>query len=770
MSTNNLTAAEKRKITLAAKAERGRQEQAAFIAESKVAVGRKAKADANKNAIWKVDQSASRKRALSTAQASETVKKARGTKTASVNEEAAPEVPAAKAKASGRKYVPATIEDSDESAPETKKPVHIDFTKLVPHEAKSARTKVKAVVTKGLKVLSRAKATKTSKETTVTKTVPAGPARVVAESASEEGAVSSEENSDKVNTDQSDDEESVSANEDEFRAEVPHVVLKKAQVAQAESADDSDRDIDMNAKGKVPVHGSAKDLFESDKESIEIDKPRNKGKSRQENFEPESDDTFSDAPKRVAINISDIDMSDPEPVGKRRASVHSRRSSVASWSSGQDLRVPDSDADDDVESYSKPPMKKGKSACRPLRTYGGDDMRLHEAIARGLTTVPLDGVSLDGAPLDDHSRRSSTASLYVMYDPAAEDVNPVPKKARKVSTVRQKQAELERPEVRPVQPAPRQLSKGLMTQLDRIAAGTIDAASHDESSWHISARIMFPAAGKDIGLILQLAETRRDSQWTTGSRQELKVVLRGCIKFIKLSLLFEDAYPAIVSRAGFARSFLLSAVQAPEAIYIKKRLESDLTFASRLADIRFGGQEAPGLYNFASLPASQVKTIVNDLLQDHRYIFPVDPMTSRLKVELPFQHEAIVRVLKKAVFTGPFKTKNLHLFASTSEKHPKRLELPDAMVCLAATAVYGALVEYRATGTQQNIPFTEGAYEDIYRNHMRTLADTRAAAPNALHRVLHTLYNLVTDTTSSTSNAAGSSSILINLVEVPDSD
>ncbi|KAF7364488.1 hypothetical protein MVEN_00317200 [Mycena venus] len=359
----------------------------------------------------------------------------------------------------------------------------------------------------------------------------------------------------------------------------------------------------MNAKGKVPVHGSAKDLFESDKESIEIDKPRNKGKSRQENFEPESDDTFSDAPKRVAIDISDIDMSDPEPVGKRRASVHSRRSSVASWSSGQDLRVPDSDADDGVESYSKPPMKKGKSACRPLRTYGGDDMRLHEAIAKGLTTVPLDGVSLDGAPLDDHSRRSLTASLYVMYDPAAEDVKPVPKKARKVSTARQKQAELERPEVRPVRPATRQLSKGLMTQLDRIAAGTIDAASHDESSWHISARIMFPAAGKDIG--------------HNGQTEELKVVLRGCIEFIKLSLLFEDAYPLIVSRAGFARSYLLSAAQAPEAIYIKKRLESDLTFASRLADIpldrinicqgdfkRFGGQEAPGLYNFASLPAS----------------------------------------------------------------------------------------------------------------------------------------------------------------------
>ncbi|KAF8209625.1 hypothetical protein K438DRAFT_1960630 [Mycena galopus ATCC 62051] len=148
----------------------------------------------------------------------------------------------------------------------------------------------------------------------------------------------------------------------------------------------------------------------------------------------------------------------------------------------------------------------------------------------------------------------------------------------------------------------------------------------------------------------------------------------------------------------------------------------------------------------------------------------MDPVTNHLKSELPFQHEAIVGVLKKAVFTGQFRTKNLHLFASTSTKHPNGCELPDAMVCLATTAVYGALVEYRATGTLQNIPFTEGTYEDIYRNHMKTLSDTRAAAPVALHRVLHQLYNLVTESTAATATATGSSSILINLVEVPESD
>ncbi|KAJ7021903.1 hypothetical protein C8F04DRAFT_1189504 [Mycena alexandri] len=174
--------------------------------------------------------------------------------------------------------------------------------------------------------------------------------------------------------------------------------------------------------------------------------------------------------------------------------------------------------------------------------------------------------------------------------------------------------------------------KGVAIQLDRIAA-----ASRPESEWHISARIMFPAPGKDIGL--------------TSQTEELKAVLLLSIEFIKLSLLFEDAYPAIVSRAGFARFYLLSAAQTPASAHIKDRLETDLNFAARLADIRIAAQEIPGLFRCAHLPPAEVKTIVTDRLQDHRYIFPIDLTINRLKVELPFHHESIVGVLKKAVFT-----------------------------------------------------------------------------------------------------------------------
>ncbi|KAJ6631933.1 hypothetical protein B0H10DRAFT_2206337 [Mycena sp. CBHHK59/15] len=564
-------------------------------------------------------------------------------------------------------------------------------------------------------------------------------AQIVAESVSEEEAVSSDEHSDKVTSDQSDAED-ISPNEDEFRTEVPRVITaKKSKVIQEDSGDESDADIE--------------DLFESHNESNEIDKPHtNKAsKGRQERYEPDSDDTFSDAPKRVLNGDSDIEMPPP------KRSIHSRRSSTSSWPSGCDLHVPDSDTDDaEEEQTTKHALKKKKSAA-PLRAHDSD-VELHEAIAKGLTTVPR----------SIHSPRSSAASSWnlCMADSDADD-----SKSRKVSAARQKQADMEKPEVRsvPSRPDPPKLSKGLTTQLDRIAAASVDAASRPEDSCPISARIMFPAPGKDIGL--------------TDQGEELKAVLRGCIEFIKLSLLFEDSYPAIVSRAGFARAYLISAAQLPASVHIKNRLETDLSFGTRLADIpldrinilrgdlkRLAAQEVPGLFKFALVPAAEAKTIVTDRIQDHCYIFPVDPTTGHLKAELLFRHESIVNVLKKGVFTNTqFKTKNLHLFASTSTKHLHRLELPDAMVCLAATAVYGALVEYRATGNHQKIPFTEGAYKDTYQNHMKTLSDTRASAPVALHKVLHALFNLVTDTTA-VQATVGSSSVLINLVEVPESD
>ncbi|KAJ7730706.1 hypothetical protein DFH07DRAFT_703844, partial [Mycena maculata] len=237
--------------------------------------------------------------------------------------------------------------------------------------------------------------------------------------------------------------------------------------------------------------------------------------------------------------------------------------------------------------------------------------------------------------------------------------------------------------------------------------------------------------------------------------EELQRVLRGSINAVKTGLLFQDSYPPIISRAGFARAYLVSAAEdLPEAVHA---LGKDLKYAAILADIlldrinilrgdikRTAASVVPGYFQFAGLNESNTKELIEKLLKDHRYIFPVDPQTQRLKTEKPFHHPALRAVIKEGVFNRNFKANNMHLFISTSKKHPRQLELPDAMVALAATAVYASLLEYRATGERQTIAFTEGAYEDTYRNHMKILSDTRDAAPIALHKVLHGLYNAVT--------------------------
>ncbi|KAJ7182039.1 hypothetical protein C8R46DRAFT_1068993 [Mycena filopes] len=432
---------------------------------------------------------------------------------------------------------------------------------------------------------------------------------------------------------------------------------------------------------------SADQLFDSDQESIEIDKPRRRRRSV---AEPDSDDDLIGAPPRLPLG--DDERMLHEAIADALVQIpqghHRRHSSGSSWSSGNDLRVPDSEAEDEDE-------------------------------------VPED------------------------------------EKSRTVSAARQKKADLEKPEIRQALSLVKREERE-----DAVDQGPV----RSEASYHASTRIAYPPHGKKDILLNSQSE-------------ELQAVIRTTISNVKRAVVFESAYPPIIARAGFARKYLIvAAEQEPEARHILARLRSDLNFAVVLADIildrinilrgdfkRAAVAVSPGLFKFAGLSEEKTKELVEKLLKDHRYIFPVDPKTGRLMHAKPFLNPVFSAVMKQAVFNRTFKANNMHLFASTSKRHPKDLELPDAMVALTGTAVYASLLEYRATGARQTIAFTEGAYEDTYQNHMKTLADTRDYAPVALHKVLHELFSQVTDG-KTTQPDAGSSSTLINLIEVDESD
>ncbi|KAJ7814322.1 hypothetical protein B0H14DRAFT_3477115 [Mycena olivaceomarginata] len=83
---SKLTPAEKRKLTIAAKAQKEVEENIVFRNQSQVSGGRQAKKDAKKNAVWKADQPVTRKRTASTAEASGPAKKARETKSGTDSE------------------------------------------------------------------------------------------------------------------------------------------------------------------------------------------------------------------------------------------------------------------------------------------------------------------------------------------------------------------------------------------------------------------------------------------------------------------------------------------------------------------------------------------------------------------------------------------------------------------------------------------------------------------------------------------------------------
>ncbi|KAJ6548324.1 hypothetical protein B0H10DRAFT_2243065 [Mycena sp. CBHHK59/15] len=353
--SRKLTPAQKSAATRAAKIEKQRQEDIAFITAN---IGpHQAKQTAQKNAttwgIWN-ESSTSHKRTSSTAQASEITKKAR--ETAPVpehdHEDDEPEEPEVPVKSTSRKHAPPPINIDSDSEPEAEQvqPIRIDFNNLPSAKSKSkskSKTKPKAVA-KGKAVVNvTAKAVKTKVAAPTRKQT-----KMVAESASESKEASPSGDADSGNTDNSDEDEDqdndAAPNAQEFADEVPQVVRTRA-------------------------HATAANAEESDK-SRELDDvaPRSKTvKPAEELFESEDDEAASGTGPTgsicdharglaVPVNNDDSDVMMDEAIADGLVSVplrtHSRRASTGSgWSSGRDLTIPNSESDSDAASEPEPP-------------------------------------------------------------------------------------------------------------------------------------------------------------------------------------------------------------------------------------------------------------------------------------------------------------------------------------------------------------------------------------------------------------------------------
>ncbi|KAF8145580.1 hypothetical protein K438DRAFT_1991670 [Mycena galopus ATCC 62051] len=411
------TPAEKRRATIAAKAAKEAEDNAAFQNKSRVAGGRAAKVKAKENAVW--NQGSGRKRTLSesTVPVPASAKKAREDIPAArdVEQDTSLAPPAKGSKKSTRK---SSAAGAKTTAPEdSPQPQDLDPS-LKKSGVKSAARKhaapdidIDSDDERPLVQSATKKSVARKNKKSVQPTAPKPP-QIVADSESE-SEVASASDEDSENNSPSDDD---LVNEEEFIAERPKVISKKSKAApevdgyESYELDDVAAIRRKQSKGKEPR--AAQNLFDSENESA-------------------SDESMPDAPPRNAK--ADIEMAEKiqdflvhvPPAGR-----HRRTASTSSGSSSRATSVPDS------------------------------EVEIHE---------------IDDSESDDDGATH--------------------KKPRQVSAARKKQADSEKPSVRRPNAA-------------TDAPSTSDVSDRTEASWHVTARLAYPAPNRHRDLLYNIQTLR----------------------------------------------------------------------------------------------------------------------------------------------------------------------------------------------------------------------------------------------------------------------
>ncbi|CDO69392.1 hypothetical protein BN946_scf185040.g5 [Trametes cinnabarina] len=162
------------------------------------------------------------------------------------------------------------------------------------------------------------------------------------------------------------------------------------------------------------------------------------------------------------------------------------------------------------------------------------------------------------------------------------------------------------------------------------------------------------------------------------------------------------------------------------------------------------GSTAQSLYVGKALIESaaelQFRKIKLRLETDKQYAHDLGTIKRRLATTQPYRNEAILEVLHCSFFDGhpSIAEKYKKEFRSTSVAHPDELELPIAMVALAATAVGSCLLDWlRAGGMRPKKvkSFTADANSDVYAAHVAFLNSIKKDYPSKFHVLMHNLYH-----------------------------
>ncbi|KAJ6495118.1 hypothetical protein C8R45DRAFT_927064 [Mycena sanguinolenta] len=436
--------------------------------------------------------------------------------------------------------------------------------------------------------------------------------------------------------------------------------------------------------------------------------------------------------------------------------VKSRRSSSVSsgWSSGPGTGVPDTDYEalESLHNSGSEDMEDLTPSVKGSRHSNHEPKPKHASVKEKYNSQKDPG----DVPLPIKKPRKSKKDGNVelpekdKVPKRTEDNTKLPKKEL---SARQRKANQEKPQMR-------EIAADVKATRTSSKLPEPEVASLPETAYHPSTRLVFPVGpGKDMKL--------------TEQSFELRAVLNATIERITSSVILVDAYPEMASRTGYAKANMLKvARKIPDAVHIPQRLESDQRMPTdRISTVRSKAKKradtiVPGLYQFAHLDATSTKTLVEDLIADHKYIFPKNKVT--IDREQPYRHPAIIAIAKQEWFTGSFAAQYATYFKSTRPKFPEKLEMATPVLALAATAILAALSQYQLSGTLTKVQFKESAYEESYRYHLNLLEKARSDAPTTTARLMHEIYNDIIAPRIKTATLTGPS--IISLIEVADSD
>ncbi|KAI0630882.1 hypothetical protein C8Q77DRAFT_1211794 [Trametes polyzona] len=168
---------------------------------------------------------------------------------------------------------------------------------------------------------------------------------------------------------------------------------------------------------------------------------------------------------------------------------------------------------------------------------------------------------------------------------------------------------------------------------------------------------------------------------------------------------------------------------------------------------------------------------IHRLLENSNFLYPpssTDP--DKFQYAQPFGAAGIIDVIRAAFFgdSHPYKlgAQNIAKFTSSLPSAPHELEIPDAMLAIAATAIHSVLIDHSfktaettTGGRASSSDFAGPTLDSVFKAYMAILANLRKAAPNTYHALMHNICTVVTGGRAVVDEARTAQNTILSVVD-----